>query len=74
MHVDRSYLNILAPAFAVLHTHEAGQRITRTGDSLNRERRQQGQRGESREAEDQPRSEAQTQDPAPSQHTLDITV
>ncbi len=73
MHVDRGYLHILAPAYAVLHAQEVGARVTNTGDAPRREKRQHGPQGESREASQEARAETEIHQPSPDR-TLDIVV
>lgn len=74
MHVDRSYLHILAPAYAFLHAQETGLRVTQTGDAPNRERRKREARGDSRDsAAEETRVEAEAHQPS-SEHALDIVV
>ncbi len=73
MHVDRSYLNMLAPAYAVLHAQEVGTRVTNTGDAPKRDKRRQGTRGEIRQAAEGSPGEAQAHKPS-SEHALDIIV
>lgn len=73
MHVDRSYLNILAPAYAVLHAQEVGTRVTNTGDAPKRDKRNREARDETRQAAEEPSGEAEAHRPS-SEHALDIVV